>query len=101
MENVAGSNGWHEGIRPLLSPLYMTQAVSSCLRLFMHAIFCAFALADESAGNNIAARIAMMATTTSNSINVNARGFFIDGIFSLMKLTWIFQMVSCPRPAWV
>jgi hypothetical protein len=30
-------------------------------------------LAAESAGNNMAARIAIMAMTTNNSINVNAR----------------------------
>jgi hypothetical protein len=34
---------------------------------------CAFNFALLKAGNNIAARMAMMAMTTSNSISVNAR----------------------------
>ena len=33
---------------------------------------CAFSFAFANAGNNIAARMAMMAITTSNSIKVNA-----------------------------
>src|SRR5580658_8434 len=73
MLNVAGSKGSQEGILPLFSPLYMTQAVSNCLRLFMHAISCAFIFAEESVGNSRATRIAITAMTTSNSINVNAR----------------------------
>ena len=45
----------------------------SCLPLLMHAMPCAFNLALPSAGNSSAARMAMMAMTTSNSISVNAR----------------------------
>src|SRR5437773_7066892 len=52
-----------------------------CFWLFMQAVRCAFALDFANAGSNSAARIAMMAMTTSNSISVNAlRGrmlFFI------------------------
>src|SRR5579862_4772574 len=44
-----------------------------CRKLLKQEICCAFLLAADSAGNNIAARIAMMAMTTSNSISVNAR----------------------------
>jgi hypothetical protein len=39
--------------------------------LFRHFVRFALALARESAGSNMLARIAMMAITTSNSINVN------------------------------
>jgi hypothetical protein len=38
---------------------------------FMHCIRRALALADANAGSNIAARMAIMAITTSSSINVN------------------------------
>jgi hypothetical protein len=40
----------------------------------MQDVCCAFAFALASAGSSIAARMAMMAMTTSNSINVNAAG---------------------------
>src|SRR5436190_11535999 len=39
----------------------------------MHDAWLAFSLALDKAGKSIAARIAMMAITTSNSISVNAR----------------------------
>src|SRR5258708_7455040 len=51
----------------------MVQAMASCLRLFMQEIRCALALAEDKTGSNSAARIAMMAMTTSSSTNVNAR----------------------------
>jgi hypothetical protein len=47
----------------------------------MHVMPCAFTFALFMAGKSNAARIAMMAITTSNSINVNARFasmFFFD-----------------------
>src|SRR5689334_5426470 len=43
-----------------------------CLKLLTQAIRAAFSLAVASAGRSIAARMAIMAITTSNSINVNA-----------------------------
>src|SRR5437762_3103467 len=53
-----------------------------CFWLFRHAMRCALALAFANAGSNSAARMAMMAMTTSNSISVKAlRGrmlFFIQ-----------------------
>src|SRR5947207_15564339 len=45
-------------------------AIASCLELFMHEVAWARAFALLSAGNNMLARIAMIAMTTSNSINV-------------------------------
>ena len=38
-----------------------------------------FSLAEDNAGNNIAAKIAIMAMTTSNSINVKARDDLMEG----------------------
>ncbi len=46
--------------------------------LFVQAIRLAFSFARDKAGNNIAARIAMMAMTTSSSIKVKARGRATD-----------------------
>src|SRR4051794_18588556 len=42
----------------------------SCLRLLMHFVPCALHLARLRAGSSIAARMAMMAMTTNNSIKV-------------------------------
>jgi hypothetical protein len=41
--------------------------------LLKHLIPCAFFLAEASAGSSIAAKMAMMAMTTNNSMSVNAR----------------------------
>jgi hypothetical protein len=48
----------------------MNAASVSCLTLLTQRICWALALAFESAGNSIAARMAMMAMTTSSSISV-------------------------------
>jgi len=45
---------------------------TSCLELFMHEIPIAFFFDLARAGNNIAARIAMIAMTTNSSISVKA-----------------------------
>ena len=42
----------------------------SCLLLFMHEMPCALVLALARAGNNMPAKMAIMAITTSNSIRV-------------------------------
>src|ERR1035438_4981544 len=52
-----------------------------------HAIACALAFTPPNADNNSAASIAMMAITTSNSINVNAWGGFMR-----------FQWIGLPQP---
>src|SRR5258706_255626 len=46
----------------------------------MHEVTLALSFAWESAGSSIAARMAMMAITTSSSINVNAFDCFIKGL---------------------
>src|SRR6185436_4307952 len=48
-------------------------AIMICLPAFRHKTPCAFCLVLENVGNSSAARIPMMAMTTSSSISVNAR----------------------------
>src|SRR6267142_3517536 len=57
----------------LLSLRYMAMPRPICLRLFMQRVWPALALALARAGRSIAARIAIMAMTTSSSIRVKAR----------------------------
>src|SRR5258708_14656355 len=66
------------------SPLSRAQVLKdnpTCFRLLVQLMRCARALARASAGSNMAAKMAIMAITTSNSINVKApillRKFFI------------------------
>ena len=51
----------------------MIQASESCFWLLTQVIEWALSLARLKAGSSMAARMAMMAITTSNSINVKAR----------------------------
>src|SRR5437773_12552807 len=64
-----------------LSSAHVLKANPVCLRLLVQLIRCARALARASAGNNMAARMAMIAMTTNNSMRVKApillRRFFI------------------------
>src|ERR1039458_2370300 len=55
--------------------MYCVQARPSCLLLLVQLACRAFSRALANTGNRIAARIAMMAMTTSNSISVNALRF--------------------------
>src|SRR5260221_3069340 len=59
--------------RSLKSPEYIIQAVVSCLRLLTQLILWAFNLAVDNAGRIIDAKMAMIAITTSSSINVKAK----------------------------
>src|SRR6266850_4434131 len=59
---------------PSLLSAHSRMANPICLWLLAHVIRSALAFDRLRAGNNIPARIAMMAMTTSNSINVNAQG---------------------------
>src|SRR5262245_16219467 len=70
---VAASDGLgvpSGGRKSLLSAAYRCVASPHCLRLFRQATEWAFAFAFAKAGSSIAARIAMMAMTTSSSIRV-------------------------------
>src|SRR6266851_10364864 len=57
-------------ITSLLSSVYIFHASANCRWLFMHEMPCPFCLALARAGKSIAARMAMMAMTTSSSISV-------------------------------
>ncbi len=65
------------------SETYMVLARASCFRLLVQLDCCAFAFALANAGKSIAARMAMMAMTTSNSIRVKAcdRHREVQGVF--------------------
>src|SRR5678809_485170 len=58
------------GRNSLLSCVYIANARPICLLLLTHAMPLALSLALDSAGSSIAARIAMIAITTSSSIRV-------------------------------
>src|SRR5882724_12944813 len=60
-----------EGKKSPLSLAYMVTAIPICFVLLRQLAARALSLALLNAGNNIAARMAMMAMTTSSSINVN------------------------------
>ena len=60
-----------------------------CLRLETQEMAWAFARALARAGSNMAARIAMMAMTTSSSINVKANTFLI---FSMVVPFFVFDI---------
>src|SRR5665213_4416392 len=51
----------------------MVNARAICFSLFKQKVCCALLLALAKAGSSIAARMAIMAMTTSNSMSVNAR----------------------------
>src|SRR5208337_1393884 len=58
------------GMTSLLSSVYIAQQSWSCFKLLMHCRAWALVLALLKAGNSIAAKMAMMAITTSNSKSV-------------------------------
>src|SRR5882724_876663 len=66
-----------------LSPAYITSARHNCFWLLMQMADCALRLAAASAGKSIAARMAMMAITTSSSMRVKAGG--VGFFFHLIK----------------
>src|SRR6478736_7438424 len=61
------------GTKSSFSVAYMATPMPTCRKLLMHWVRKAFAFALDNAGNNIAARMAMMAITTNSSIRVKAR----------------------------
>jgi hypothetical protein len=68
--------------------LYIRTASPNCRALLLHEEVRAFSLAWAKTGKRIAARIAIIAMTTSNSIRVNPsfrrRHFFVDNTFFLL-----------------
>src|SRR5689334_2360130 len=90
-----GSLLFHPSNTSALSSVYSRQATINCFPLFMQWTPCALHLARDSAGSNMAARMAMMAITTSNSIRVNPvtraspagnRWWFMAGVFAIFRL---------------
>src|SRR6266481_4609107 len=84
---------------------YMTAAVVNCLRLLTQFIWWAFCFARDRAGSNIAARIAMIAITTSSSISVKAlRPFpeaepiFRDDSVIRSQKDWFIESIRWNRP---
>src|SRR5436190_7829305 len=75
--------GTFHGYFPSAASPHSAIARPISLRLFTHATRFAFSLARARAGNNKEARIAMIATTTSNSISVNAHDFDREQLISL------------------
>src|ERR1035437_733728 len=81
-------------------------ATINCFPPFRHKIPCALCLALDSTGNSNAARIAMMAMTTSNSISVKARRGFIgnndntnsDLLQSIFACTYLCYVRRCRKP---
>src|SRR6266496_6451936 len=65
-----------------LSAVYMARVNPTCFKLDRQLASSAFCFALDSAGNNIAARMAMMAMTTSNSMSVKPRRVFIGDAIS-------------------
>src|SRR3954470_10819427 len=61
-----------------LSSQYKMRPMPHCRKLLMHCVVFARPLALASAGSRSAARIAMIAITTSNSMSVNALGLFLS-----------------------
>src|SRR5262245_46134623 len=69
------------GTKPLRSPEYTSQAKPSCFWLLRQLTRWARAFAVDKAGSNNAARMPIMAITTSNSTKVNPLphlGFIVD-----------------------
>ena len=61
------------GTKSLWSSAYMRNPSDHCRMLLRQLVAWALLLALDNAGSSIAARMAMIAMTTSNSISVNAR----------------------------
>ncbi len=72
---------------PELSSAYTVHASPYCFWLLRQFAIYAFCFALAKAGNNIAAKMAMMAMTTNNSINVNAG--------SGCRLRFGLEIISC------
>src|SRR5437016_3678721 len=79
MLNVPLNDGGHpvNGPRLSQSPRYMVIAVPSCLRLERQAVDRACSRAWAKTGNRMAAKMAIMAMTTSSSISVKPDRFFM------------------------
>src|ERR1039457_3086163 len=79
----------------------MKVATSTCLMLLIHLTRRALSLALDSAGKSIAARMAMMAITTSNSMRVKPLELLAVGRPSPLRASFVLEVclavifVSC------
>src|SRR5438552_1908455 len=81
----------------------MIRATPHCFMLLWHRALSALVLALASAGNSNPARIAMMATTTSNSISVNAGRLFrheTEDIMSLIPFSGLWWLARLLLSRW-
>ncbi len=82
----------------------MKVEISICLMLLVHLMRIAFSLALDSAGRSIAAKIAMMAITTNNSMRVKPLESVlvkqIDLCLRLSTLDICLIFISCYGPTW-
>src|SRR6202012_2732897 len=78
---------------------YIVHPKASCFWLLKHVACCARFLAEAKAGNNMAARIAMMAITTSSSIRVNASADFLYVNFIISNHLKRWRGLQTPPPA--
>src|SRR2546423_6157656 len=69
--------------------MYMRTAMLACLKLLRQLVLRAISLACAKTGNKIAARIAIIAITTSNSMRVNALSLYDLIRIDLLKLELI------------
>src|SRR6266446_3670145 len=86
-------------MRSLLSPVYICHASMICLELFRHMMPCALIFALLNAGSSNAARMAIIAMTTSSSIKVKAgrsRTRLQVGIIDLLGLSELSKRSMIP-----
>src|SRR5437868_6078617 len=92
------------GTRWLLSLAYMWAASMNCRMLLTHPVRLARSFAPDKAGNSMAAKIAIIAITTSSSIKVKAACFLpalkIECIEILGFLRWFSSDVKAARLGW-
>src|SRR5688500_15504988 len=86
------------GKRSLLSSANMRSAMPVCLVLLRHLTWMALALALDNDGNRMAAKMAMMAMTTSNSMRVKAY-LLVD--FGIGWSKWFISQAHTAKRAWI
>src|SRR5690554_4040348 len=87
-----------EGHLPLFSPENILKMIPNCLRLFWHEARLAASLARARAGSRIAARMPIMAMTTSNSIRVKPLpSLFIQLMVASLCGVFRFRALGAPE----
>jgi hypothetical protein len=73
---------------------YIAKAIPICFALDRHTAFLACSLALENTGNRIAAKMAIIAITTSSSINVKPRFSLFTNTFLTPPFVLVFLPIS-------